>query len=847
MLKERKRLFPVLLIFMTIILNSSVRAETQSLTNGPTVTTDNVSAQWVNQSEGIAQVTVQSAVTNKEIAEGIDYLYVLDVSGSMVAGNYGSSCLNTDHFTWYPRTSQIDLAPANFYQEGDAWVAKFDDESWRYLSGDEVANLSKYTFETGYHRDANNNPITYPADGNGVHVFSNGCIDRLGVMKNSVINSITNIQNNGNNNCRVGVILFGDPGYAYSHYMEFSRDFNGMINMISNNWYSTEYGTYYYSWIEIARNFLINKVNGGDTRPTKIIFITDGSPTDTDVASYMTNEWVTGQANTLKDYPDVTIYTGGMGIGSSSWQSDFLRGIASSSDLYSTINETSAANDLTSMIGAITNKTVISAASKAVYLTINTANWSFYGTNANASTTGGSASVSGNTMVWSTPVTSGTTYQLTFQVKLTDKAKSVDRTTSYPVTTSTLTQYWIAGGPDTNTLQSFYSSNKSLSWNPSWAGITVTSITIDKSRGNVYQSGSKYYVRGNSNFLLQFSSTYRYPCTGLQANYHFYMSSVQYICNYLENGFGRTWTKGQSGGSIGYHLNDEQVLTIANASASRSSDGKTVTSILDSRMVTDKKEMRYYPMARAENSYLSFDSTWWDNTKSIYLICDAKKPEIECIRGQRIIDDKYVTNNTGDKKLSFRAADDGSGMKSFTITAKNEETGEVRELVSSADSGEMEIDLSDPFYLGAVTYTLRASDHVGNVREQSFTINGFTLEAEIERVLDSGKPNFANGEEGIVKITVMGYVDKVTVTFPEEQSQLDGSLNTEMDIIPLALEARPKHTFFVPLYGNDGSYTVEVTAFVYRGSDIFSTSVFPDYHVGGTILDQFRTRIRSAD
>ena len=116
----------------------------------------------------------------------------------------------------------------------------------------------------------------------------------------------------------------------------------------------------------------------------------------------------------------------------------------------------------------------------------------------------------------------------------------------------------------------------------------------------------------------------------------------------------------------------------------------------------------------------------------------------------------------------------------------------------------------------------------------------FELDAYIERVLSPHDPVFENGEMGVLKVSLVGFVNQVQVTFPYEMSRYDGTLSTTHTLIPKLVDDVTQE-FYIPLYSAEGGYRVTVTAYNEEGD---SLTVYPNLTIVGSILDDFRTRLR---
>ena len=116
----------------------------------------------------------------------------------------------------------------------------------------------------------------------------------------------------------------------------------------------------------------------------------------------------------------------------------------------------------------------------------------------------------------------------------------------------------------------------------------------------------------------------------------------------------------------------------------------------------------------------------------------------------------------------------------------------------------------------------------------------FELDAYIERVLSPHDPVFENGEMGVLKVSLVGFVNRVEVTFPYEMSRYDDTLSMTHALTPKLVDELTQE-FYVPLYSAEGGYRVTVTAYNEEGE---SLTVYPNLTIVGSILDDFRTRLR---
>lgn len=144
-------------------------------------------------------------------------------------------------------------------------------------------------------------------------------------------------------------------------------------------------------------------------------------------------------------------------------------------------------------------------------------------------------------------------------------------------------------------------------------------------------------------------------------------------------------------------------------------------------------------------------------------------------------------------------------------------------------------DVEAPDYLPGVTIPVNTNMELHAIWKVHFKLN-----AQIERVLSPHDPVFENGEKGILKIPLIGFVNKVEVTFPYELNRYDDTLN-QTHILEPKLVDEVIQEFHIPLYSVEDGYRVTVRAYNEKGDCL---TVYPALTISGTILDDFRTRLR---
>lgn len=121
-----------------------------------------------------------------------------------------------------------------------------------------------------------------------------------------------------------------------------------------------------------------------------------------------------------------------------------------------------------------------------------------------------------------------------------------------------------------------------------------------------------------------------------------------------------------------------------------------------------------------------------------------------------------------------------------------------------------------------------------------YTFIGWDTDPDISRVLSPHEPVFENGEKGVLQIELVGFVNKVEVTFPYELSRYDDTLDQVYTLTPQLTDSITQE-FYIPLDSTEGEYRITVTAYNEEGD---SLTVYPNLTIVGTILDDFRTRLR---
>lgn len=233
-----------------------------------------------------------------------------------------------------------------------------------------------------------------------------------------------------------------------------------------------------------------------------------------------------------------------------------------------------------------------------------------------------------------------------------------------------------------------------------------------------------------------------------------------------------------------------------------------------------------------------------DEKNKITLIADGEAP---VIRGLEIMEDRdLIDRRDGSITVTVTADDDLSGVKDFYVVIKNTDNAITKTYLPDAD-GSIRITITEdePIFSGDFTVLGYAVDNVGNENNLSYGTTEFALSSSVERILSPHDPIFKCGESGILTFTTWGYADRVEVIFPESMTALDPTLNKVYDYTDCPGYMITEHLqFMVPLYTPENQ-NLEITVRAYKGDkkleDHPTISVIG---VSGTVLDEFRTRLR---
>lgn len=257
------------------------------------------------------------------------------------------------------------------------------------------------------------------------------------------------------------------------------------------------------------------------------------------------------------------------------------------------------------------------------------------------------------------------------------------------------------------------------------------------------------------------------------------------------------------------------------------------------------KRIEVYPRAEADwAGEVIHSAQEEDRRNGLTLIGDGEPP---VIRGMELLKDlPLIDRRVNTPVLSLTAGDELSGVREFYLTIYNGDNNCSRRFEPD-EAGLIRVELTaeDPLFSGDFTAVAHAVDNVGNETTVSEETTEFGLTARIERILSPHDPVFQNGESGILSVAVWGYPDYVEIEFPAEMTEQDPGLNRLIEYAGSPRYCQEEEIqFMIPLYTpSNADYTVTVRAYK-AGRRLEQYPELSVVEVSGTVLDDFRTRLR---
>lgn len=369
---------------------------------------------------------------------------------------------------------------------------------------------------------------------------------------------------------------------------------------------------------------------------------------------------------------------------------------------------------------------------------------------------------------------------------------------------------------------------------------------------NVYAAGNKtYYVRcdGATPFLLKHEACMEGPAALVNRLAYSIFESPEYGQNLIYTPPGKSQTNGEE--PLYYTIGAPLLTRYPYLKTKRMDQGKGLAAeqMFTLGMEAHGRSIEIIPRAGAvfmdnglQKIYYSEEAA--DAGNGIVLTGDGEGPVISGL--EALSDGQLIDRREEVIRLYVTAFDELSGLAEFYIKVANQDNYSVKTYYPQGNVIELEITREEALFTGNFTVTAYARDQVGNITEISRSVTELSLETRIERILPPHAPVFKCGESGILYITAYGYADRVEVEFPPELAAVDETLqNLVFDYRDMQVYRQESHVqFMVPLYAEaDRDYVLQVRAF--WGELCLESS--PVLHVtseGGSILDEFRTRLR---
>jgi hypothetical protein len=233
-----------------------------------------------------------------------------------------------------------------------------------------------------------------------------------------------------------------------------------------------------------------------------------------------------------------------------------------------------------------------------------------------------------------------------------------------------------------------------------------------------------------------------------------------------------------------------------------------------------------------------------DTKNSVTLIGDGTGP---VVTGFDETDLKALIDRDAENiVLEVKAEDLLSGVKEFYIRIENIDNVCEETWHPDADNSiKICITRDEPIFSGDFCIYVYASDNVGNETIYNYSTTEFAMQTSVERILEPHEPLFKTGESGMLTVLVWGYPDKVEVIFPDEMTALSPTLNVIFDYTDIPQYRHDEEIqFMVPLYTPEGN-SYEITVRAYKGDKMLEQHPrISVMGVSGTVLDDFRTRLR---
>ncbi len=385
-----------------------------------------------------------------------------------------------------------------------------------------------------------------------------------------------------------------------------------------------------------------------------------------------------------------------------------------------------------------------------------------------------------------------------------------------------------------------------FAWNVKWPLHTIPLQLVLSEGVHRSDDGSRYYVKcdGETPFTMQYGAWMEgKPYDGYRINH-----AVFAIMNESKEVVAENTIFLDEQDEVTYSASKQGPLLFGTYQEVRRMQDERYLQIAQ-QFVLDKKAngevLHVVPRAAADSkNILTYSDYEEDVQHGLYLIGDGEAPMISGL--EKMEQRNRIDRGKESVVIEVKAEDALSGVAEFYVEVENHDNRITRKFVTD-ETAEISLNLTetDPVFSGDFTVTAVAKDCVGNVREISCDTMGFSLEAEITRILSPHEPVFRKGESGILTIHVWGYPDKVEVTFPQEITNGDSQWNHTFDYTDVPqYEREEKIQFMIPLEMDDAQ-ELEVIVRAYKGErKLEEHPALAILGVRGSILEDIRTRLR---
>ncbi len=386
----------------------------------------------------------------------------------------------------------------------------------------------------------------------------------------------------------------------------------------------------------------------------------------------------------------------------------------------------------------------------------------------------------------------------------------------------------------------------------------ITGKILLRESENVYNAGDVYYVKADG--TTSFSTTFNSRLCGTALK-DYQINQLHFLAENMtagqEEGTLKVLTPMESAVAAGtsiYRSEELQkqyekafCLTDASFTEIRRSDYCKKMEITQAFILNDNmdgQKIRLTPQAGVitEKADVMSDRRS-DMENSVYLIADGSAPTISGLDIPKEVTDTQDGNWS--YTLRIEAKDTGSGVKEFQVEIRNTDNGGLEVIEDADKDGVISLELSSKhsMFWGKFSIIALAKDNVGNESADTYGMDGITVDAYIEKMLEPQTNTYKRGESGILHIQTTGYIERVEVTFPKEWSGLESTLNKSFIYdIPDFLQTEEAE-FMVPLQVPDGKYIIVVKAYKADRTAEAKPELLT-ITVSGSVLDEFRRRLR---